>query len=126
MKQRAVAERGVLLYDRDCGLCLKAVRVLKGAGVRHAFDYFPYQDASSLLLAHGLDTERLEQELHLITPQGKVLRGFYAVRRACWAAPLLWPVALLLSLPGMGWPGTIAYRIVAANRRVFSQTCARQ
>lgn len=126
MTQRTETKRGVLIYDGDCGLCLKSVRVLQRAGVRNAFDYLLFQYASSLVLAHGLDRQRLEQELHLITPEGKVLRGFFAVRRACWATPLLWPVALVLSVPGMSWPGRLAYRLVATNRRRLSQECAKK
>ncbi len=126
MTQRPEGKRGVLLYDGDCGLCLNAVRVLQRAGGRHAFEYFPFQDASSFMLAHGLDRQRLEQELHLITPEGRVLRGFFAVRRAGWAAPLLWPVALLLSMPGMSWPGRLAYRLVATNRHRLSPKCAKE
>jgi len=118
--------RAVMLCDGDCGLCRRAVVLLQRAGARKAFEYIPFQEAPDFMAAHGMGREQLERELHLITPEGRILRGFFAVRRACWEAPLLWPLALLFSVPGMHWLGAPAYRLVAMNRARLSSACAKE
>ncbi|MSQ11320.1 MAG: DUF393 domain-containing protein [Dehalococcoidia bacterium] len=109
----ARARDDITLYDGACPVCRGAVRVLRAAHARNV-SYLPYQEAPRSL---GLDPAPLERELHLVCRDGTVLRGFTAVRAVCWKTPLLWPLAVLLSLPGASWLGPRVYRLVAARRR---------
>jgi predicted DCC family thiol-disulfide oxidoreductase YuxK len=106
----------VVLYDGACGLCRGTAAVLRAADRRGALVCRPLQDAGDVAEIHGLSVQDLERELHLVRADGTVLRGFFAVRGACRATLLLWPLALVFSLPGAVWLGPQLYQFVAARR----------
>ena len=57
--------------------------------------------------------------MQLIEPDGWLTEGFFAVRRLSLRLPLLWPIAPLVWVPGMGWLGQRAYDGVANRRYLF-------
>lgn len=64
-----------------------------------------------------LDPIRLEEEMHLISPNGDlVLHGFAAFRYMAWRIPLLLPIAPFLHIPGIPWMGQKIYMYIARNR----------
>ncbi len=106
----------LVLPHGGSGLCRSAAAVLSVAGRRGALVCRPFQDAGDVAEIHGLSVQDLKRELHLARADGTVLRGFFAVRGACRATPLLWPLALVFSLPGAAWLGPQLYQFVAARR----------
>jgi hypothetical protein len=64
-----------------------------------------------------LEPNRLLEEMHLLTPDGRgILHGFGAFRWMAWRLPPLWPLLPFLYLPGMTSVGQRAYLWVARNR----------
>ena len=58
-------------------------------------------------------------EIHVVTGNGKVFRGFKAFRYLARYLPLLWPILPLLYLPGASWVGQRAYEWLARRRFLF-------
>jgi predicted DCC family thiol-disulfide oxidoreductase YuxK len=111
-------KKALVIYDGQCPLCRKSVRLLQGLDW---FDLLAYHDARKLELlppaAVPPDPARLLEEMHLLTPDGKRLyHGFKAFRWLAWRLPLLWLVAPFLYLPGMESLGQRVYLWVARNR----------
>ena len=100
-------------YDADCRLCSGGVSLLSRAGVLGEVGWVPIQSGSQ---PAGVSSDDLDRAMHLETPSG-LYSGFDAVRRIALRAPVLWPLALVFWLPGMGALGSRAYAIVARNRR---------
>lgn len=69
--------------------------------------------------ACGLNGHDCGQALHVLTPDERILRGFYAVRHLLGFTWLFWLLPLFY-LPGVPALGEKAYAWVAANRyRLF-------
>lgn len=112
------APRAAVLYDGECPFCCKSVELLK------RLDWFGtlrYQDARDV--AHlpasttPLDPQRLLEEMHVVTPDGRGLyHGFTALRWLAWRLPLLWPFAPWLYIPGVPQLGQRLYLWIARNR----------
>jgi hypothetical protein len=61
--------------------------------------------------------ERLLEEMHLVTPDGRrAYHGFGAFRWMAWRLPLLWGVAPFLYVPGVPTLGQWLYLKIAKNR----------
>ena len=99
-------------YDADCRLCSSGVSLVSRAGVLGEVDWTPIQSGYR---PEGVSGEDLARAMHLETPSG-VYSGFDAVRRVALRTPVLWPLALVFWLPGMGALGSRAYALVARNR----------
>ena len=68
-----------------------------------------------------LDPERLVQEMHVLTPDGRRLyHGFAALRWIAWRLPLLWPLAPFLYIPGVPRMGQ---RLYVWSRTTVSASC---
>ena len=60
--------------------------------------------------------------MHLLTSDGRVLKGFFAFRRLTRRLPGLWPLAPLLHLPFLARFGPDLYDAVA--RRRHGESCS--
>ncbi len=108
----------ILLFDGQCPLCQRSVRILK------RLDWFKkihYQDARQVgqipPTNPPLDPQRLLEEMHLVPAAGRpIYHGFGAFRWLAWQMPLLWIIAPLLYIPGVPWLGNKIYLWVARNR----------
>ncbi len=107
-----------LLYDGQCPFCLKSVAVLKRLDWLGRLRYLDTRNPANLPAREPpLDSDRLLEEMHLLTPDGKrVYHGFTAFRWLAWRLPLLWPIAPFLYIPGIPTLGQKAYLWVARNR----------
>lgn len=61
-------------------------------------------------------SRELRKELHIITPEKKVLKGFYAVRKLLLLFPLTFVPGLFMHLPFASAAGVPVYRLIARNR----------
>ncbi len=68
-----------------------------------------------------INKKELRKELHLITSKGKILKGFYAIRKMMIQCPLLIIPGVLCYVPFIDLIGNPLYRWVAKNRHVFFQ-----
>jgi predicted DCC family thiol-disulfide oxidoreductase YuxK len=114
----AKTNRAQVLYDGLCPLCIKAVETLKRLDWLHRLRFLDARDPASLPAREPpLDPDRLVQEMHLLTPDGKhVYHGYAAFRWLAWRLPLLWPIAPLMYIPGVPQLGQRVYLWIARNR----------
>jgi predicted DCC family thiol-disulfide oxidoreductase YuxK len=106
-----------VLYDGNCSLCLKSVGWLKRLDWMRQLSFVNARDWEKMAVrGPSLEPARLLQEMHLLTPRGRVFHGFYAFRWMAWRLPPLWPLLPFLYLPGMATAGQRVYLWVARNR----------
>lgn len=110
--------RAVLLFDGECPLCLKSVEILKRLDWLQVIHYQNARETDKLPRSDvPLVPERLIEEMHLVTPDGKaVYHGFGAFRWLAWRFPLLLAFAPWLYIPGVPQIGQRVYLWIARNR----------
>lgn len=117
-----LGDRGLLLFDGDCGVCSK---LAEWAAERDGGRYFrvePYFEFSEEQLApYGLNWADCTRAVQLITSEGKVVEGAFAVNRFLWRLPPFKPLVVILYLlfPLIGIE-MLGYAIVARNRHRIS------
>jgi len=112
------ADHALVLYDGDCPLCRRSVALLRRLDWFGVLEYVSFRDAYDPLLAQiPVQPERLQEEMHLLVPGvGTAYHGFAAFRWMAWRLPPLWPLAPLLSIPGVPRLGQRIYLWIARNR----------
>lgn len=104
----------ILLWDGDCNFCARWIARWKRLTGRHIV-YCPYQKA--LALFPEIAVSDLEQAVHLIQVDGRVLRGAEAVLHCFQRVPLLSVLPWLYRhCPPFAWLTEKTYAIVARNR----------
>ncbi|WP_049561187.1 DCC1-like thiol-disulfide oxidoreductase family protein [Limnoraphis robusta] len=112
-----------ILYDGLCPLCIRSMTVLC------YFDWFNrliYSDLEqrwkTIAETHPqISLQACLEEMHLILPNGAVKKGFFAFREILRYIPILWPLQLVLYLPGSSNFGPKIYKFVASRRKRFNQ-----
>ena len=79
-----------LIYDGECGMCRKAVELLRRWDREHALRFVPFQDQVAVA-RFGIALPALAAAMHLIVPGGRVYAGADAVPQ------------LLRLFPGKRW-----------------------
>ena len=114
-----------VLYDGDCPMCCRTMRVLTCVDIfcRLEFNDFRRLDLIEYNRQHSLSLKpaNLERQMYVIS-QGQVYGGFYAYRTMALALPALWPFVPLLFLPGISALGSAVYGYVA-RRRLLNLSC---
>ncbi|MCX8155399.1 MAG: DUF393 domain-containing protein [Verrucomicrobiae bacterium] len=106
----------LLIYDGHCAFCTRMVRLLQQLDWLHHLHCLPAHAALSLAQTRGISPAHLQQALHCLAADGRVLAGAAALRFIALRLPLLCLPALLLFLPGALPLAERAYRAVAARR----------
>lgn len=111
-----------IYYDAACSVCVSGVERWGDLFARRGFVWMPLQTPGAAARL-GVSDEDLLAEMHLLLADGRVLRGADA-----WAAMLrtvwwLWPLGVLLSVPGFREVGRAIYRWVARNRYCVAGKC---
>lgn len=115
----------VVLFDGLCRFCTGQSKNLIALARRGAVEAVDFQQPGALDRFPGLTHELCMQAMCLVTPDGRVIRGFEAAVQAVATRPLLRYVAYLYYLPGLRQLLDLAYRIIAANRyRIMGKTVA--
>lgn len=105
----------LVLYDGDCGFCRWSVSVALRFDRHARLRPMPLQ-TPGVLDAHGIAQQDAEKALHVVTPEGQVVRAGWAlwaiVRELPWwrAVRVLWYIPRFAALADWGY-----YR-VADNR----------
>ncbi len=103
-ERRRHSKKFKIIYDGKCGFCWGSVARLK---VMDLWGHLTYEP-----------TERPISEVKLVDGD-KVCGGFAAFRRLCLLLPMLYPMLLLVYLPGASLIGNACYALVAKNRYLF-------
>lgn len=114
--------RDYLLFDGDCGICSYLSEVAGRMNGGRQFVIRPYQSISEVALGpYGIGYADCEQKLQVITGNGKVHAGAFAVNYFLWQRfPWNLAVMLVYLLPILLVLEIIGYRLVAANRHRIS------
>jgi predicted DCC family thiol-disulfide oxidoreductase YuxK len=110
--------QAIVLYDGECPLCQRAIRWLKRLDWFKRLHVQDCRDTAHLPASEvPLQLDRMLEEMHLVTPDGKrVYAGYKAFRWMAWRMPLTLWLAPLLYLPGVPWLGNKIYLWVAKHR----------
>ncbi len=117
------AGKGYLLFDGDCGICTWSSETAKRMDGDKRFIVEPYQifDESELM-RFGISYSECSKRLQIITGQGSVHAGAFAVNYFLWKQfPWTLLVFLIYALPLLLLLELIGYRLVATNRHLISQ-----
>jgi predicted DCC family thiol-disulfide oxidoreductase YuxK len=117
----AQGARAVVIYDGKCPMCTFQSRFIGYADFLHRLEMLPAQDARVQALAPHLTYADLMSAMHVVTPERKIHRGARAIRYIAARLPLLWPLCILLWIPGAIYLSEFIYRIVSRNRYVLSK-----
>jgi predicted DCC family thiol-disulfide oxidoreductase YuxK len=115
-----------VLYDGQCLFCQKAISAVKSLDwlrMIEAADVFSLSDEDIQKLGLTIDRKTLREEIHALTPRGKVSKGFFAFRHIAKYIPLTWFLLPLFWFPGSSWLGPKIYRRIARNRYNICRFC---
>ena len=113
-----------LLFDGDCPLCMREVRLLERANRRGRLLLEDISEPRFDAEPYGLTQAQVMGHIHAVLPDGRVVTGMEAFRRS-YAA-----VGLGFLLAPTGWPGVrqiadLGYAWFAKNRlRLTGRDCA--
>jgi predicted DCC family thiol-disulfide oxidoreductase YuxK len=114
---------GWILYDGECGFCLRWVHFWKGVVEPRGFGIMDLQSASRAGLL-PIAEENLLDDIRVLTPDGNLENGadayLYVARRIWWA----WPFYAVFSLPGFNWILWRGYKWFNRNRYRISRHCS--
>jgi len=113
-------DKGVVLYDGQCGFCSRWVRYWAGTLARRGFKIASL-DEPWVAQKIKMPREELLTDIRLLTPSGALISGadvyLYVTRRIWWA----WPFYAIFSLPGFNRLVHVGYRWFARNRYCVSR-----
>jgi predicted DCC family thiol-disulfide oxidoreductase YuxK len=113
-----------LLYDGQCPFCRREVEWLKRRNRRMLLRFEGISDPQFDPGRYGLAREEVNRVLHGVLPDGKVVRGMAAVRRAYRAIGLGWLTAPT-GWPGIRWIADGLYAAFARNRKMLGRMADR-
>lgn len=114
-------KRYYLIYDDTCDICTSAVHRVSKLDKRGEVDLVPISQASRLKDYDLPSEDELKEEIHLVTPTGKVIAGADAVGYLARVLPQTRILGKLISLPGIRRIARFGYRIIARNRHRLSR-----
>ena len=109
------ATRGYVIYDGACPLCVRGVGLIGGIFARHGFVWIPIQSPTACKRL-GLTHPELLDEMKLLLQNGAIIGGAEAWGTMCRAVLWLWPLGVLLTVPGFKGLANAGYRWLARNR----------
>ena len=108
-----------LVYDGDCGFCVKVIRLFSTLDVRRRLVLHDGRRRSSVLAEFPeLRDADLDDAMFSIDREG-IARGFFAFRRLIRQSPLTWVLVPLFYAPGASWAGPRLYHWVAGRRHTL-------
>ena len=120
------------LYDGQCPLCRRTVRIFR---VLDLFEQLRYTDFRQINLEAynrqynlNLTLADMDREMYVLD-RGRPYVGFYAYRLMGLRIPALWPIVPWLFIPGITHIGVAVYRYIARERLKLlrcDDTCAVQ
>lgn len=120
---RTKPERDTVLFDGECGFCRQRVANLRWADRGHRLAFLSLHDENVARDFPEVPRARLHDEMVVIDTRGEVRGGAVAVRYLSRKLPLLWPLALVLHIPGSLPVWNWLYRLVARNRMRLGGRC---
>ncbi len=125
IRQTTPPGRYVVLYDGLCRFCEAGVRRLLSLARRGVVEKLDFQRPGALARFPGIVHDDCMRQMHLVTPRGRVYRGFEAAVQALATRPILGWIAYLYYLPGVRFLCDRVYAAVAKHRyRIMGKAVA--
>jgi len=115
--------RDTVLYDGKCRFCRSQVALLRAFDLAGCLSFTSLHDPVVARDFPELAREDLEREMYVIDRQGHARGGAVAVRYLARRLVLLWPLAVLLHIPGSMPIWRSLYAFVARNRMKIAGSC---
>jgi len=110
-----------VLYDNECSFCTFQMKLLSWMDWGNRFALIPAADPRVATLAPSLSAAQLNEAIHCVTPSGEIHRGARAIRFISLRLPLLFPLCVLLWLPGVIYIAERVYAWISRNRQTISR-----
>jgi predicted DCC family thiol-disulfide oxidoreductase YuxK len=114
-------------YDAACPICIKAVVVIKHLDVFNKIRCLSVHEGAKIEPAlKGIPEEELLINIHGVSKNGKLFKGYDAYSKMFQQLILTYPIALVMKLPGISIVGKKLYRYIAGERltvRCTEQNC---
>jgi predicted DCC family thiol-disulfide oxidoreductase YuxK len=116
MDQVTGSERGLLIFDGDCGFCTTSARfATRWVDRRQRYDVQPWQQVD--LERVGLTEADCIEAAQFVRPDGTVVAAHLAIAEGLkHGAPLWRPLGHVVTLPGISWLAGRVYAWVADHR----------
>ena len=121
---RVRPSRDTVLYDGQCRFCRGQIAILRRLDLSGCLQFTSLHDPSVAVDFPEVSRADLLEEMFVVDRRGRVWRGAGAVRYLSRRLVLLWPLALLLHVPGSMPLWQWLYRVVARNRYRIAGSCA--
>ena len=108
-----------LIYDGDCGFCVKTMRVFAALDVRRRLAFHDARRRSAVFAEFPQLRDAGLDDAMFAVHGSAVSSGFHAFRELIWQSPLTWPLIPLFYAPGASAVGPRVYRWIADRRRRF-------
>jgi predicted DCC family thiol-disulfide oxidoreductase YuxK len=116
-----------VFYDEECPLCRRTVLVIRHFDIRNAVEFRGLQsEHESDPRIASIPRARLLRDLYSVDPQGNIFSGLDTYIQILKTLGYAYPLALLLSIPGLHFIAKIAYRRIAdqRSRKPCGETCS--
>ncbi len=114
-------DRDVVIFDGQCRICTGQIQVLARLDLTHRLSFLSLHEWRTRDRYPDLSFMELMKQMYVIDRGGRRHGGALAVRHLSRRLPLLWPLAVLMHLPGTMpfWHGL--YRRIARSRYRFGR-----
>jgi glyoxylase-like metal-dependent hydrolase (beta-lactamase superfamily II)/predicted DCC family thiol-disulfide oxidoreductase YuxK len=110
-----------VIYDEQCEICQAGVSWLKALDSRRQTAHQPIDPEILAGIHPDLQVDACLAELHVVTPEGRIISGWDAVARLARLFAPTRAIGVAGSLPGLRHLFRALYRFVARNRYAFSK-----
>ena len=119
-------DKNIVLFDGKCPMCTFQSRLLSRLDWRGRLEMMPIADAYTISPARAgalalVQRADLMNAMHVISLKGTIYRGARAIRFISARLPLLWPLFVLLWIPGTIYISEAVYGLVSRNRYLLSK-----
>jgi predicted DCC family thiol-disulfide oxidoreductase YuxK len=116
-------EQDTVLYDGRCRFCRGQVAMLRRLDVGGGLRFLSLHDPLVAARFPELSRDQLLEQMYVVDRGGRARGGAEAVRYLSRRLPLLWPLAVLLHVPGSLPLWRALYAFVARNRLRLAGSC---
>lgn len=115
--------RDTVLYDGHCRFCRSQIAILRRLDPTGRLTFTSLHDDSVARDFPEIPPESLDQQMYVVDRRGVARGGADAVRYLSRRLVLLWPLAVLLHVPGTMPLWKNLYAFVARRRMLIAGSC---
>lgn len=116
-------DRDTVLYDGQCRFCRSQIAILRRCDLGGVLTFTSLHAPSVAADFPELAYDDLLEQMYVVSRNGQARGGAEAVRYLSRTLPLLWPLAVLLHVPGSLPLWKALYRFVARHRLKIAGSC---